>query len=45
MIIARGGNVTGSDSRGLNKEQLQKYILAYFSIEQENSKHRVLQPQ
>jgi hypothetical protein len=41
MIIARGGNVTGGDGRGLNKEQLQKYIRVYLSMEQENTKHTV----
>ena len=36
MIIACNGNVIGSNGRSLNKEQVQKYIRAYISIEQEN---------
>ena len=41
MIVARGGGVTGKDGKALNKEQLQRMVRAYLSVENENKKHTV----
>ena len=41
MLIARSGNVTGSNGKGLNKIELQKMVRAFLLVETDNSKHTV----
>ena len=41
MIIARGGNRTGRNDKALCREEMQKVVWAYVSMEMENSRSTV----
>ena len=41
MVTARGGNVTGRDGNALCREELQRIVRAYVTMEAENSRSTV----
>jgi len=41
MVIARGGGVTGRDGKALRREELQKVVRAYLSMEAKNTRSTV----
>ena len=41
MVIARGGNLTGRDGKGLRKAELQQLMAAYLQLEKMNPAHTV----
>jgi hypothetical protein len=41
MVIVRGGDVTGRNDKALQREELQKVVRAYLSMEAKNTRSTV----